>query len=47
MEEKRVSFALYDLEQDAIKSVRDRNHPTGIARCLAQYQLERNLQLQL
>ena len=26
LEEKRVSFALNDLEQDAIKSIRDRNH---------------------
>ena len=26
LEEKRVSFALNDLEQDVIKSIRDRNH---------------------
>ena len=26
LEEKRVSFALNDLEQDVIKSIRDRKH---------------------
>lgn len=26
LEEQRVSFALNDLEQDIIKSIRDRNH---------------------
>jgi hypothetical protein len=40
LEEKRVSFALNELEQDAIKSVRDRNHKGYIIALLGYFKIK-------